>query len=85
MEHEETVTLSWKMDDESWNHWAQGQGQQTVSAVVLEGDRQTLAPPLATASKPGGCTQPNISDPQHGQLATPLDGPGLLDSGLILG
>ena len=26
---------------------------------------------------PGGCTQPNISDPQHGQLATPLDGLGL--------
>ena len=27
--------------------------------------------------KPGGCTQPNMSDPQHGQFATPLDGLGL--------
>ena len=26
---------------------------------------------------PGGCTQPDISDPQDGQLATPLDGLGL--------
>ncbi len=33
----------------------------------------------------GGCTQPRISDPQHGQLATPLDGPGHPDSGSILG
>ena len=45
--------------------------------------RQTSARPLATAGKPGGCTQPNISVPQHGQLATPLDGLGLrVDTGL---
>ena len=25
------------MDDDSWSHWAQGRGRQTVSAVVLEG------------------------------------------------
>ena len=33
--------------------------------------------PQAERGKPGGCTQPDISDPQHGQLATPLDGLGL--------
>ena len=33
----ETITLRWSMDDESWSHWAQGRGKQTVSAVVLEG------------------------------------------------
>ena len=37
MEHEETITLTWSMDDDSWSHWAQGRGSQTVSAVVLEG------------------------------------------------
>ena len=31
----------------------------------------------AERGKPGGCTQPDSSDPQHGQLATPLDGLGL--------
>ena len=33
---EETITLRWSMDDESWSHWAQGRGKQTVSAVILE-------------------------------------------------
>ena len=33
----ETITLSWSIDDDSWSHWAQGRGRQTVSAVVLEG------------------------------------------------
>ena len=31
---EETVTLRWRMDDESWSHWAQGRGRQTASDVV---------------------------------------------------
>ena len=33
----ETITLNWSMDDDSWGHWAQGRGRQTVSAVILEG------------------------------------------------
>lgn len=33
----ETITLKWSMDEDSWSHWAQGRGRQTVSAVVLEG------------------------------------------------
>ena len=33
----ETITLCWSIDDESWSHWAQGRGQQTARAVVLEG------------------------------------------------
>lgn len=33
----ETITLKWSMDDESWSHWAQGRGRQSVSTVVLEG------------------------------------------------
>ena len=36
----ETITLSWSMDDESWSHWAQGLGKQTISDVVLEGLRE---------------------------------------------
>ena len=32
----ETIILRWSMDDESWSHWAQGRGKQTVRAVVLE-------------------------------------------------
>ena len=36
---EETITLRWSMDDESWSHWAQGRGKQTVSTVILEGLR----------------------------------------------
>ena len=39
--------------------------------------QQTTNGPQAETGKPGGCTQPNISDPRHGQLATPLDGLGL--------
>ena len=39
--------------------------------------QQTTNGPQAETGTPGGCTQPNISDPQHGQLATPLDGLGL--------
>ena len=31
---EETVTLRWTMDDESWSHWTQGRGRRTVSEVV---------------------------------------------------
>ena len=37
--------------------------------------QQTANGPQAATGKPGGCTQPTISDPQRGQLATPLDGP----------
>ena len=40
-------------------------------------EQQTTDGPQAEKGKPGECTQPDISDPQHGQLATPLDGPGL--------
>ena len=36
---EETI-LKWLMGDESWSHWAQGLGKQTVSDVVLEGLRE---------------------------------------------
>ena len=39
--------------------------------------QQTTNGPQAETGTPGECTQPNISDPQHGQLATPLDGLGL--------
>ena len=37
---EETIALSWSMDDESWGHWAQGLGKQTISDVVLGGLRE---------------------------------------------
>ena len=40
-------------------------------------EQQTTDGPQAEKGKPGECTQPDISDPQHGQLATLLDGPGL--------
>ena len=30
----EVFSLRWTMDDESWSHWAQGRGRQTVSEVV---------------------------------------------------
>ena len=45
-------------------------------------ERQTTDGPQAERGKPGGGTQPNSSDPQQGQLATPLDGPGRRDSGV---
>ena len=47
--------------------------------------KQTTARTLAATGTPGGCAQPKIFDSQHAQLATLLGGPGLLDSGLILG
>ena len=34
---EETVTLRWTMDDESWSHWTQGRGRQTASDVIRAG------------------------------------------------
>ena len=37
---EETVTLRWRMDDESWSHWTQGRGRQTASDVVRAGVNQ---------------------------------------------
>lgn len=35
-----TITLTWSMDDESWSHWAQGRGEKTEQAIVLEGLRE---------------------------------------------
>lgn len=35
-EPQETITLTWSMDDESWCHWAQGRGRKTVHAVILK-------------------------------------------------
>ena len=43
----ETITLRWSMDDESWSHWTQGRGKQTVSAVVLEGLHEIRKTPQA--------------------------------------
>ena len=40
MNSREETTLKWLMDDESWSHWAQGLGKQTVRDVVLEGIRK---------------------------------------------
>ena len=34
---EETVTLRWRMDGESWSHWTQGRGRRTASDVVRAG------------------------------------------------
>ena len=31
---EETMTLCWSMTEETWSHWAQGRGKQTVDDVV---------------------------------------------------
>ena len=45
-------------------------------------EQQTTNGPEAEKGKAGGCTQPDISDGQHGQLATPLDGPGGRVSGV---
>ena len=36
----DTISLSWALDDESWSHWVQGLGKQTISGVVLEGLRE---------------------------------------------
>ena len=44
--------------------------------------QQTTDGPQGEKGRPGGCTQPKISDPKHGQLATPLDGPGRRVSGI---
>ena len=40
-------------------------------------EQQTTDGPRAERGKVGGCTQPDISDPEHGQLATLLDSLGL--------
>ena len=45
-------------------------------------EQQTTIGPEAEKGKPGGCLQPDISDPKHRQLATPLDGPGGRVSGV---
>ena len=45
-------------------------------------EQQTTNGPEAEKGGPGACSQPNISDPKHGQLATPLDGPGGRVSGV---
>ena len=45
-------------------------------------ERQTTNGPEAEKGKPGACTLPDISDRKHGQLATPLDGPGRRVSGV---
>ena len=43
--------------------------------------QQTTNGSQAEMGKPGECAQPDISYQQHGQLATPLDGPGRRVSG----
>ena len=40
-------------------------------------EQQTTNGPEAEKGKAGGCTQPDISDGQHGQRGTPLDSLGL--------
>lgn len=35
----ETITVKWSMDERSWNHWAVGRGDRTVSDVILDGIR----------------------------------------------
>ena len=40
-------------------------------------EQQTTNGPEAKKGKAGGCTQPDISDGQHGQRGTPLDSLGL--------
>ena len=39
-------------------------------------EQQTSDGPEAATGKPGACTKPDISDPEHGQLATLFDSPG---------
>ena len=38
-------------------------------------EQQTTNGPEAEKGKPGACSQPHTSNREHGQLATPLDGP----------
>ena len=43
---------------------------------------QTTDGPEAEKGEPGACSQPDISEPKRGQLATPRDGPGGRVSGV---
>lgn len=43
----ETITLRWSMDDESWSHWAKGRGKQTVKGIVLEALKEVRKKPQA--------------------------------------
>ena len=45
-------------------------------------EQQTTDGPEDEKGKAGGCSQPDISNREHGQLATPLDGPGGRVSGV---
>ena len=45
-------------------------------------EQQTTNGPEAEKGKAGGCSQPDISDPNHGQPTTPLDGLGRRVSGV---
>ena len=45
-------------------------------------EKKTTNGPEAEKGKAGGCSQPDISDPKHGQPTTPLDGLGRRVSGV---
>ena len=44
---QETVTLTFSMDDDSWSHWAKGRGRKTEQAVVLKGLNEIRKNPKA--------------------------------------
>lgn len=54
---------------------------RALIAEALE-EHKTTDGPKAEKGKPGACSQADISYPKHGQLATPLDGPGGRVSGV---
>ena len=62
-------------------HLNVGSSLRALIDEALE-EQQTTNGPEAEKGKAGGCSQPDISDPKHGQLATPLDGPGGRVSGV---
>ena len=48
----ETITLSWKMPDAAWIHWAHGRGEKSVRDVILdEIDKLHKSPEAVKAAK----------------------------------
>ena len=62
-------------------HFNVGSWLRALVDEALE-EQQTTNGPEAEKGKAGGCSQPDISDPKHGQPTTPLDGLGRRVSGV---
>ena len=47
----ETITLSWEMPYDAWDHWAQGRGEKSVRDVILEAIDQIRKCPEAVKER----------------------------------